>query len=172
MPRLLYAISLIPRAVVVLLMVILLVDMMLGVIFRYVVGRALSWTEEVGTLSLVYLTFIGGAVGINRGAHFSIHVLTERLSPGLQRAVAVLIALLIMGIGVLLVPTGWNLVLTNRESETPALSLSLGVLYASTVIGGVLMICYAGALALDTLRGRGPARHPAAEPEQVELPAV
>ena len=163
MSRLLYAVSLVPRVVLVLLMVTLLVDMFLGVIFRYVVGRALTWTEEVGTLSLVYLTFIGGAIGITRGAHFAIHVVTERLSAPAQRALSVVVALAIMGIGGLLVPTGWNLIRANSSSETPALGLNLGVLYASTVIGGVLMICYAAALVADIIRGRVPAQR--AEPE-------
>ena len=40
----------IPRAVLVALMIIMLIDMMLGVFFRYVVGQALAWSEEVGTL--------------------------------------------------------------------------------------------------------------------------
>jgi TRAP-type C4-dicarboxylate transport system permease small subunit len=171
MTRLLYALSLLPRVVLVLLMVTLLADMFLGVIFRYVVGRALTWTEEVGTLSLVYLTFIGGAIGITRGAHFAIHVATERLSARAQRALSLVVALAIMGVGGLLVPTGWHLIRTNSSSETPALSLNLGVLYASTVIGGVLMICYAAALVVDIIRGRLPAPHPGPEVDEAAVAA-
>ena len=171
MARLLYAVSLIPRIAIVLLMVTLLVDMFLGVIFRYVVGRALTWTEEVGTLSLVYLTFIGGAVGIGRGAHFAIHVVTERFHPRVQRALSLVVAGFIMAIGLMLLPTGWNLILTNSRSETPALSLNLGVLYASIVIGGLLNICYGGALAADILRGRTPAAHTVAEPDGTAVAA-
>lgn len=161
--------SLVPRVALVLLMVVVLVDMFLGVVFRYLVGRALPWTEEVGTLSLVYLTFIGGAVGINRGAHFAIHVATERLGRPARRALGLVVAGLIMLIGLLLLPTGWNLVLTNSRSETPALGLNLGLLYASTVIGGVLIICYAAALAAGILRGELPGDHVAPEPGE---PAV
>lgn len=171
MARLLHAVSLIPRLATVLLMALLLIDMFLGVFFRYVVGRALTWTEEVGTLSLVYLTFIGGAVGITRGAHFSIHVLTERLSPALQRRCRLIVALFIIAFGLLLVPTGLNLVRTNSGSETPALGLNLGVLYASTVIGGLLTVCYGGALLLDILRGRLPAQTVEAEADETAVAA-
>ena len=171
MSRLLYVLSLIPRVALVLLMAILLVDMFLGVFFRYVVGRALTWTEEVGTLSLVYLTFIGGAVGITRSVHFSIHVVTERLSPTVQRVFSLVVGLFILAFGILLVPTGWTLVRSNSSSETPALGLNLGVLYFSTVVGGVLMICYAGALILDILRGRLPAQTVESEADETAVAA-
>ena len=81
MARALHVISLIPRVVLIILMIIMLVDMMLGVFFRYVVGQALPWSEEVGTLSLIWLTFVGGAIGITRGSHFAIHLFLERLGP-------------------------------------------------------------------------------------------
>lgn len=154
MARVLFAISLIPRIVLLALMIALLLDMMLGVFFRYVVGQALSWSEEVGTLSLVWLTFIGGAIGVRRGSHFAIHLLLDHLGPTGQRVSRALVALLILLLGALLVPTGLRLVETNATSETPALGLSLGTLYASVVVGGVLMVCYAAALLVDALRGR------------------
>jgi TRAP-type C4-dicarboxylate transport system permease small subunit len=152
--RILLAVSLIPRIALLILMITLLVDMMLGVFFRYVVGQALSWSEEVGTLSLVWLTFIGGAIGVHRGSHFAIHLLLDHLGPTGQRIANAAVALLILLLGALLVPTGLRLVATNATSETPALGLNLGVLYASAVVGGALMVCYAAAQLLDVLRGR------------------
>lgn len=134
-------------------MATLLIDMMLGVFFRYVVGQALSWSEEIGTLSLVWLTFIGGAIGVRRGSHFAIHLLLDHLRPAGQRLARALVAVLILLLGALLVPTGVRLVETNATSETPALGLNLGVVYASAVVGGLLTICYAAALLVDALRG-------------------
>ena len=128
MGRLLFAASLIPRVVLLLLMITILVDMMLAVFFRYVVGRALPWSEEVGTLSLVWLTFIGGAIGVRRGAHFAIHLLLDHLGPSGQRVIHIVVGLLILLLGTVLVPFGWRLVVANSTSQTPALGLNLGVL--------------------------------------------
>jgi TRAP-type C4-dicarboxylate transport system permease small subunit len=152
--RLFYAVSLVPRVLLLVLMVAILVDMMLGVFFRYIVGQALPWTEEVGTLTLVWLTFIGGAIGVGQGSHFAIHLLLDHLGPTGQRAVRVLTGLLVLVVGGLLVVFGWRLMLSNSTSQTPALGLNLGVLYASSVVGGVLMICYALALMIGAWRGR------------------
>jgi len=153
MDRALRMISLIPRIILVILMVIMLVDMMLGVFFRYVVGQALAWSEEVGTLSLIWLTFVGGAIGITRGSHFSIHLLLDHLGPRRQRLLRFFIALLIMLFGLILVPYGLEVTMRNSTSITPGLGLNLGVQYASAFIGGILMVCYAGALAIEALRG-------------------
>lgn len=149
-----YVMSLIPRIVLVILMVIMLVDMMLGVFFRYVVGEALAWSEEVGTLSLIWLTFIGGAIGITRSSHFAIHLLLDHLEPNQQRILRTAIALLIVLFGLVLAPYGLELTIRNSTSITPGLGLNLGIQYASAFIGGVLMVCYGGALAFEALRGR------------------
>ena len=154
MVRALRVINLIPRVVLIILMVVMLVDMMLGVFFRYVVGQALSWSEEVGTLSLIWLTFVGGAIGITRGSHFAIHLLLDSMKPVNQRILRTFIALLIMGFGLVLAPYGLELTFRNSTSITPGLGLNLGIQYASAFIGGVLIFCYAGALALEALQGR------------------
>jgi len=152
--RVVNLVSFIPRIVLVTLMIIMLVDMMLGVFSRYVVGQALAWSEEVGTLCLIWLTFIGGAIGITRGSHFSIHLFLDRLGPRQQRILQTAIALLIMLFGLVVAPYGLELTSRNSTSITPGLGLNLGVQYASAFVGGVLMVGYAVALAFEVLRGR------------------
>ena len=154
MARALYVIHLVPRVVLVILMITMLVDMMLGVFFRYVVGQALSWSEEVGTLCLIWMTFVGGAIGITRGSHFAMQLLLDTLRPKAQRMLRTAIALLIMLFGLVLTPYALDLTIRNSTSITPGLGLNLAVQYASAFVGGVLMICYAGALALEAIRGR------------------
>lgn len=149
-----YYASLIPRAATLLLMVIILIDMMAGVFFRYVVGQALPWSDEVGSLCLVWLCFIGGAVGINRGSHFSISLATEQLSPWGQRIVHAAVGLLIMILGAILTVAGLRLVQVNVTSEMPSLGISLSYQYGSALCGGLLTICYSAAYVVRSLRGQ------------------
>ncbi len=155
MTRALGFVSMVPRIVLVVLMFIMLVDMMLGVFFRYVVGQALPWTEEVGTLSLIWITFIGGAIGITRGSHFSIHLLLDSLSPASQRLVRTVIALFILLFGLILAPYATQAAIANTTSETPGLGISLAYQYASAAVGGILITCYAARLALDSFMSKG-----------------
>ncbi len=153
--RIFFGISLVPRIIIVVLLFAVLVDMMLGVFFRYVVGQALPWTEEVGTLGLIWLTFLSAALGVNRAAHFSIQVAVERLPLDWQRSCRLLIALLIMVNGALLTYFGWVLAESNSVSQTPALQLNLGgAMYAPAAVGGALIAWYGGVLGLATLRRR------------------
>ena len=154
MARFLSVIRFIPRVVLVILMGILLVDMMLGVFFRYVVGQALNWSEEVGTLCLLWLIFIGMGMGITRGSHFSMHVLLDHLQPPQQRILRTVIALLIILFGLVLTPYALELTIRNSTSNMPSLPFSLSVQYASAFVGGVLIVCYGISLVVDILRGR------------------
>jgi TRAP-type transport system small permease protein len=159
MAKFLNLVSMVPRVFLVALMVVLLVDMMLGVFYRYVMEQPLAWTEEVGNLALVWLTFIGGAIGITRGSHFSIHLLEEHVSLRtgivLKRAVAVII----LGFALVLVPTCWRLLVASSSSELPGLGISVGYQYASAFVGSLLFVCYGGALAVGAFRGTTGALH-------------
>ncbi len=144
--------SLIPRVMLLALISVMLVDMMLGVFFRYVVGSPIAWTEEVGALSLIWLSFIGAAIGVRRGTHFAIHLLAEQSGPTIVVGLRLMVASLCSLTGAILLYYGWGLTVANSGSVTPALGLSLAVQYASAVVGGFLMICYSIGAAADALR--------------------
>ena len=38
-----------------------------------------TWVEEVGEMSLAWLTLIGAAIGIRERSHFTLHVFVHRL---------------------------------------------------------------------------------------------
>ena len=163
---LLRAVPWIPRVVVVLLMLVAMVDMLVGVFLRYVMTRVsvmldlpsirFFWVEEVGEYALAWLTFIGAALGIRRGVHFSVQMITDRLPPGLRRAIAVTHCLLLAAFGALLAYYGWQVAELNSQSFSPALDLNLRWLYLSAVAGGVLIVIYSVADLRDVWRGVKP----------------
>ena len=107
MTLLLRAIPWIPRVLVVLLMLIAMIDMLVGVFLRYVMTWVSAtfdlpsirffWVEEIGEYSLAWLTFIGAALGIRRGVHFSVQMLTERWPLGARRALVAVHYVLLAG---------------------------------------------------------------------------
>ncbi len=98
-----------PHVVVTVLMIVAMIDMLVGVFLRYVVtwisaafdlpSVRFFWVEEVGEYSLAWLTFIGAAIGIRRGTHFAVQVLTEHLPARLRRAVVTGHYVLLIGFG-------------------------------------------------------------------------
>jgi TRAP-type C4-dicarboxylate transport system permease small subunit len=161
------AVAWLPHVAITALMLVAMVDMLAGVFLRYVMTWVSAtfdlpsirffWVEEIGEYSLAWLTFIGAAVGIRRGTHFAVHIVTERLSPSLRRAIAAAHYVLLVGFGGLLAIYGWQVSELNSQSYSPALNLNLRWLYLSAVVGGILIVIYSLAALADTLRGSAPA---------------
>ena len=134
--------------------------MLYGVFCRYVMlpvtdwldvdSPNFFWVEEVGETSLAWLTMIGAALAVKERSHFALNLLTHRFSPRARAVLHVAHHLLIAGFGGLVAWLGYKLVLVNMSLTSPALEISLGWIYASATVGGILMALYA----LDA------ARHP------------
>ena len=164
MTALLRAVRWLPHVVMTALMIVAMVDMLVGVFLRYVVTWVSAtfdlpsvrffWVEEIGEYSLAWLTFIGAALGIRRGTHFAVHIVTDRLSPAARRGVSVSRYVLLLGFGALLAWYGWQVSELNSQSYSPALDLNLRWLYLSSVAGGILMVIYSATGVVDAWRGK------------------
>jgi TRAP-type C4-dicarboxylate transport system permease small subunit len=141
-----------PKFAVTALIILAIVNLLVGVVLRYFVGAItdwldvdpvpFTWVEEVGELSLAWLTLIGAAIGIQSRSHFSLSVFVHRLPHAAQLWIHRFNHALIVGVGVLVAWYGFKLCLLNRTLTTPGLEISLAWLYASAVAGGILIALY------------------------------
>ena len=144
--------SAIPKFTVTALIILAMVNLLIGVFLRYFVGAItdwldidpvpFTWVEEVGEISLAWLTLIGAAIGIRQRAHFTLHVFTHRFSPTVSIGIERFNHALIVGIGALTAWYGWKLCVLNFSTRTPGLELNLAWLYGSAVVGGILIVIY------------------------------
>src|ERR1700735_5570387 len=142
----------VPKVAVTALIVLAGVHLLVRVILRYFVGAitdwldvdpvSFTWVEEVGELSLAWLTLIGAAIGIQSRSHFSLSVFVHRLPAPTQLWIGRFNHALITGVGLLVAWYGWKLCLLNSALKTPGLEISLAWLYASAVVGGILAAVY------------------------------
>jgi len=152
---------LLPKIVVTLLLVLAVGDMLAGVFLRYVMVAITDfldldpvnffWVEEVGELSLAWLTLIGAAIGIQSRSHFALSVFVHRLPEATQLWIHRLNHALITAVGLLVAWYGFKLCLLNHTLTTPGLEINLAWLYASSVVGGVLIAIYGLAMMLSPL---------------------
>jgi TRAP-type C4-dicarboxylate transport system permease small subunit len=143
----------IPKIAVTALITLAIVNLLIGVFLRYVVGGftnymdwdpvPFTWVEEVGEMALAWLTLVGAAIGIRSRSHFTLYVFTPRMAPAVQRAIDIFNHLLIAGLGLLAAFYGVNLCRINWTLKTPGLEISMAALYASAVVGGLLIAVYA-----------------------------
>jgi TRAP-type C4-dicarboxylate transport system permease small subunit len=151
-PRALRVIAAIPKIFLALLLVFVMLDLLAGVLLRYVVVRitdyfdldpiSFFWVEEVGEFGLAWLAAVGAAVAIIGRVHFALRVVTHRFTPRTQRIVDRVNHLLIAGFGAFAAFYGWKLCVTNSMLTSPGLGLNLAWLYASSVAGGTLIAVY------------------------------
>jgi TRAP-type C4-dicarboxylate transport system permease small subunit len=153
--------SAVPKFTVTALITLAIVNLLVGVILRYFVGAItdwldvdpvpFTWVEEVGELSLAWLTLIGAAIGIQSRSHFALAVFVHRLPATAQLWIHRFNHALIMGFGLLVAYYGFRLCLLNRMLATPGLQINLAWLYASSVVGGVLIAIYGFAVMVSPL---------------------
>jgi TRAP-type C4-dicarboxylate transport system permease small subunit len=165
--RAVQAVLAIPKIVVGGLVLLAIGTMLYGVFMRYVMLPITDWldvdpvnffwVEEVGETTLIWLTLIGAAVAVAERSHFTLTVFTHRLPLRLQHVIHVANNLLIAAFGGLIAWIGVKLSILNAMLTSPALEFSLAWLYASTVVGGILIALYA----LEA------ARHPAGPDHQI-----
>nr|ART90389.1 TRAP-type C4-dicarboxylate transport system, small permease component [uncultured bacterium] len=143
----------IPKIVVGGLVLVAIGTMLYGVFMRYIMLPITDWldvdtvnffwVEEVGETTLIWITLIGAAVGVAERSHFTLTILTHHLPTRAQHIIHVINNLLIAAFGGLIAWLGVKLALLNAMLTSPALEFSLAWLYASTVVGGILMTLYA-----------------------------
>ena len=149
----------VPKFTVTALIILAIVNLLVGVFLRYFVGAitdwldvdpvSFTWVEEVGELSLAWLTLIGAAIGIQSRAHFTLTVFVHRLPEAAQLWIHRFNHALIVGFGLLAAWYGMKLCLLNRTLVTPGLEINLAWLYASAVVGGMLIAIYGFAMMIS-----------------------
>ena len=150
--RALRVIAAIPKIFLALLLVFVMLDLLAGVLLRYVVVQitdyfdldpiSFFWVEEVGEFGLAWLAAVGAAVAIIERVHFALRIVTHRFAPGTQRIIDRVNHLLIAGFGTFAAFYGFKLCVTNAVLTSPGLGLNLAWLYASAVAGGTLIAIY------------------------------
>jgi len=112
------------------------------VFFRYVVGRALSWPEEVLGLIFVWFTLIGVVLLTQSGEHIEFNFLVSRLGPRVGKAFAVFIQALIAFFAVLMIVYGYSYAMMFRSERTPAVGINALWLNLSLPMCGLLILLY------------------------------
>ena len=123
-----------------------------SVFFRYVLGNAIHWSEEVAKFILVYMCFIGASTVLIRGGHVGIQFFYER-AQGIAKVILVVFTeLVILATLGMLVYYGYDITLTAIPQRSTAVPwLSLGVIYACMPLGALMMIPISIELMLNNL---------------------
>ena len=110
------------------------------VFFRYVLNASISWYDEFAGYLLVWVTFWGAVLALDRGRHIGFETVVERFSILAQKLVMTIVYLLLIGLQIVLIHYGWMLT-TQLTGETAiTLPVPIGVIYLAIPATGAMML--------------------------------
>ncbi|GAB5374523.1 MAG: TRAP transporter small permease [Acuticoccus sp.] len=106
-------------------------------------GFDLAWSLEVVGLMLLWVTFVGAACAMARGAHMRVTEIVAALVPGaLQRPLAILIDAAVAVLLLALTVYGFDIAMATWAQQSTVLYYPIGLGYLSMPVGMVLCLVF------------------------------
>lgn len=93
---------------------------------RYVMNDTPTWVEQAALMMIVWITFLGAAVGVRNGAHLSIDFLREAFPRPLRGLCVATADLAMVGFGLIMAWQGALLMQSTFDRAVPMLGISEG----------------------------------------------
>lgn len=125
---------------------VLVLDVLWQVFTRFVLNNPSTWTEELAVFLLIWVSLLGAAVALNRGAHLGIDYFVGKLPPRKRLYTEVFVFLCVSAFSFfVMVVGGTSLVASTLElgQESPALRVKVGYVYLAIPISGFFLTLYA-----------------------------
>ncbi len=89
-------------------LVLLVLDVWLGVIVRFVWPLPITWTEELARYLMIWLALLAASCGIARRAHIGVEIIPNMLPVTARRWLRLMLDLVALGFFGLLLVYGWE----------------------------------------------------------------
>lgn len=128
--------------VIILSLVAMTVVTFIQVIFRYVLFYSLPWSEEFSRYCLIWLTYIGGSLGLKKGVHVAVEALLINLSDRLKVIFKKISFVLLIILSIFLLIYGINLSISNMPQLSPSMHMPIGIVYLAIPTGSIFSIIH------------------------------
>ncbi len=116
----------------------ILIQVLINIIFRYLLNAPIMWSDEVSAFALIWITFLGIPYLFSRGDHVALLLLQNMMSEKMRRIITVVMqAVVIISMGLLLPGCLRNIPFLSRS---PALMLSFRYIYIIMPVSYVLIM--------------------------------
>ena len=138
---------------VILLLTIMVVVTTAGVICRYGINSALSWSEELGRYLLVWVSFLGATLATYKRNHIGITLVYDRLPPTVQFWLGALVDIIIVIFMGSILFGGIETLPLIRMRTAPTLFIPMSIPYLiMPVSAAMIMLHLLVRLSADVLR--------------------
>lgn len=127
------------QAVGALTALVMIISLLLGVFYRYVLGDALVWSDEVASLAFTWTVFLFASALVRTGGHVRVTLLVDALPPILGELVERGIMMLVLCLGLVMLWTGWNFAEFTAGQVSPAVRYPVWLKNAAVPVSGALI---------------------------------
>jgi len=124
------------------------------VFFRYLLGHSLLWVEELSRFLFQWIVFVGSAVALGRGSHFTMRIAVDSAPRVVRTAAVFVLVAAAFTFSMVLIYQGWELAQLAAPQTSSVLRISRFWFYLAIPAGGVLMLLYLPAMTLYAWRSR------------------
>jgi len=130
---------------VMVVVVVLVIDVLWQVFTRFILKNPSTWTEELAVFMLIWVSLLGAAVALGRGAHLGIDYFVGKL-PARIRVFTEVFAFLCVALFsfTVMILGGVELVVDTLRLEqiSPAINVKVGYVYLAVPISGFFLVLY------------------------------
>lgn len=141
--RLEHAVALIAEIPGAILIVVEVVILFSGVVFRYVLHHPLVWSDELADMLFLWLSMLGAVVAQHQGGHMRLMVLVGLAPPRWRNRIEVFSSSIVIVFLVLMLRPAWNHAVAEMAITTPALQIHDTYKAAAVFVGVALMLAIA-----------------------------
>ncbi len=143
-------------ALLIVLMSLMVLVVSWQVATRYLLNSPSSYTEELATYLLIWISLLGAAYALRVRAHLGLDILVRRLRADRQRSMRMFAhsVIIVFSLVVLVFGGGWLVYVTlDLNQLSAAFQVPVGYVYLALPLSGLLMTYYSG-IAIHSLMQR------------------
>jgi TRAP-type transport system small permease protein len=141
------------RTIVVLALLLIFLFTVGQVADRYVLGTNFDAYDQISRLGLVWLTFVGFAVGVWERVNIRIELLDRFLTAGVQHAITLVLDIGMAGVAILVLVEGWRLLEIGAYQAIMGTPFTYEIVYAGLLVGMGVLIFFLAVRLLEAVRG-------------------
>jgi TRAP-type C4-dicarboxylate transport system permease small subunit len=145
------------ESLVILVMGVLVLDVLWQVFSRLVIKNPSKWTEELAVFMLIWVSLLGAAIALGRGAHLGIDYFVAKLPSKLKTVTEIGVFLLIALFSFfVMIIGGIDLVSSTLQlnQTSPALNVKIGLVYIAVPISGFFLVLYSVIALFERITGK------------------
>ncbi len=131
------------NGMVYLLLSIMVLNTAVSVFFRYILGNAFSWSEEVSRYLMIWMGFFGMSLATRDREHVGVSFVTNALPPVIRKILRYLADTVVVAFLLLLIVLSVRQIIGSEGETTAALVIPMSFPLSAVTVGGCLMFLQA-----------------------------